>query len=173
MSTAPAEFQRLIDIVARLRAPDGCPWDREQTIDTLKPFVLEETYEVLEAIDAARSSRASARSSATFCSRRCSSRNSRTKPGTSPLPTRSRASPTSWCDDIRTSSAATSGEPALGTADQVRTRWEEIKAAGARGDRTKPKTLLGGVPEGLPALLRAYQIGVPRRLGRLRLGAHR
>src|SRR4029453_4030935 len=52
MSTAPAEFQRLIDIVARLRAPDGCPWDREQTIDTLKPFVLEETYEVLEAIDA-------------------------------------------------------------------------------------------------------------------------
>ena len=37
--------------MATLRAPDGCPWDREQTIDSLKPFVLEETYEVLEAID--------------------------------------------------------------------------------------------------------------------------
>ena len=37
--------------MATLRGPDGCPWDREQTIDTLKPFVLEETYEVLEAID--------------------------------------------------------------------------------------------------------------------------
>src|ERR1700733_3919051 len=48
---ASAEFARLIEIVARLRAPDGCPWDREQTIDSLKPFVLEETYEVLEAID--------------------------------------------------------------------------------------------------------------------------
>src|SRR6476619_3070459 len=45
------EFARLVDIVARLRAPDGCPWDREQTIDSLKPYVLEETYDVLEAID--------------------------------------------------------------------------------------------------------------------------
>src|SRR6478752_45591 len=48
---AADEFARLVDIMATLRAPDGCPWDREQTIDTLKPFVLEETYEVLEAID--------------------------------------------------------------------------------------------------------------------------
>src|SRR6476660_9461707 len=45
------EFARLVEIVATLRAPGGCPWDREQTIDSLKPFVLEETYEVLEAID--------------------------------------------------------------------------------------------------------------------------
>ena len=42
---------RLLDIVARLRAPGGCPWDREQTLASLRPFVLEETYEVLEAID--------------------------------------------------------------------------------------------------------------------------
>src|SRR5476649_2437469 len=48
---ASLEFLRLVDIVATLRAPDGCPWDREQTIDSLKPFVLEETYEVLDAID--------------------------------------------------------------------------------------------------------------------------
>ena len=38
--------------MARLRAPDGCPWDREQTFETIKPFLLEETYEVLDAIDA-------------------------------------------------------------------------------------------------------------------------
>src|SRR5215212_5162821 len=48
---AAAAFTRLVEIMATLRAPDGCPWDREQTIDTLKPFLLEETYEVLEAID--------------------------------------------------------------------------------------------------------------------------
>src|SRR3954447_713171 len=48
---AAREFTRLIEIMSTLRAPDGCPWDREQTIDTLKPFVLEETYEVIEAID--------------------------------------------------------------------------------------------------------------------------
>jgi ATP diphosphatase len=51
ISSAAAEFTRLVEIVARLRAPGGCPWDREQTIDSLKPFVLEETYEVLETID--------------------------------------------------------------------------------------------------------------------------
>src|SRR5579872_5341249 len=48
---AARELTRLIEIMATLRGPGGCPWDREQTIDTLKPFVLEETYEVLEAVD--------------------------------------------------------------------------------------------------------------------------
>ena len=46
------EFRRLCEIVARLRAPDGCPWDRQQTMKTIKPYTLEETYELLEAIDA-------------------------------------------------------------------------------------------------------------------------
>src|SRR5215472_10883552 len=45
------QFDRLVEIMAVLRSPEGCPWDREQTIDSLKPFVLEETYELLEAID--------------------------------------------------------------------------------------------------------------------------
>src|SRR3954465_7629341 len=49
--SAGAGLERLIAIMRRLRAPDGCPWDREQTLASLRPFVLEETYEVLEAID--------------------------------------------------------------------------------------------------------------------------
>ena len=48
---AGREFQKLVDIMRRLRGPDGCPWDRQQTLQTLRPFVLEETYEVLDAID--------------------------------------------------------------------------------------------------------------------------
>ncbi len=44
-------FERAVSIMARLRAPGGCPWDREQTFDSIKPYTLEETYEVLEAID--------------------------------------------------------------------------------------------------------------------------
>jgi MazG family protein len=51
MSTTGERFQRAVAIMARLRAPGGCPWDREQTFDTIKPYTLEETYEVLEAID--------------------------------------------------------------------------------------------------------------------------
>ena len=46
-----AKFERLLDIMRALRAPGGCPWDREQTHASLRPFVLEETYEVLDAID--------------------------------------------------------------------------------------------------------------------------
>lgn len=44
-------LRKLIDVVAKLRSPTGCPWDREQTLATIKPFTLEETYELLEAID--------------------------------------------------------------------------------------------------------------------------
>ncbi len=50
MSTG-TKFERVKSIMARLRAPGGCPWDREQTFDTIKRYTLEETYEVLEAID--------------------------------------------------------------------------------------------------------------------------
>jgi MazG family protein len=52
MSPAQAAVERLLSIMERLRGPQGCPWDREQTLKTLRPYVLEETYEVLEAIDA-------------------------------------------------------------------------------------------------------------------------
>jgi MazG family protein len=158
MSTAPAEFQRLIDIVARLRAPDGCPWDRDQTIDTLKPFVLEETYEVLEAIDAHDHPAL------------CEELGDFLFEAVFVAQLESEAGHFSIADSVKAVAdklvrrhphvfGRDSGEPALGTADQVRTRWEEVKAQ-ERKAQAKPKTLLGGMPDGLPALLRAYQIGV-------------
>jgi len=51
MVTPGEKFQQLVELMARLRGPNGCPWDREQTFDTIKPYTLEETYEVLDAID--------------------------------------------------------------------------------------------------------------------------
>src|SRR5213080_4878343 len=135
------EFDRLVAIMATLRGPDGCPWDREQTIDTLKPFVLEETYEVLEAID--RRDHAALREElgdfvfeAVFLAQ-----------------LESEAGHFTIADSIQ-SVAAT-----LDSADQVRTRWEEIKAQ-ERSGSPKPKTLLSGIAPTLPALLRAYHIGV-------------
>src|SRR3954453_14631377 len=50
MSTGE-KFERAVQIMARLRAPGGCPWDREQSFDSITPFTLEEAYEVIEAID--------------------------------------------------------------------------------------------------------------------------
>lgn len=46
-----ASLARLVEIMDRLLAPDGCPWDREQTLATLRPFLVEETYEVLDALE--------------------------------------------------------------------------------------------------------------------------
>src|SRR5438105_11825046 len=51
MPTTGERFERVVEIMAQLRAPGGCPWDREQTFDTIKRYTLEETYEVLEAIE--------------------------------------------------------------------------------------------------------------------------
>ncbi len=50
-SVAGDKFAELVELIARLRAPGGCPWDREQTHESLKPMMLEEAYEVVEAID--------------------------------------------------------------------------------------------------------------------------
>src|SRR5262245_21504118 len=46
-----AKFERLVEIMATLRGPNGCPWDQQQDFESLKPMLVEETYEVLEAID--------------------------------------------------------------------------------------------------------------------------
>ncbi|HKW19397.1 MAG TPA: nucleoside triphosphate pyrophosphohydrolase [Terriglobales bacterium] len=51
MPTTGERFERAVSIMTKLRGPGGCPWDREQTFDSIKPYTLEETYEVLESID--------------------------------------------------------------------------------------------------------------------------
>jgi MazG family protein len=53
----PATFDDLVTLMARLRSPEGCPWDREQTYDTLAPMLLEEAYEAFEAVEEAREGR--------------------------------------------------------------------------------------------------------------------
>jgi len=63
-------FHALVDLMAALRAPDGCPWDRKQTHESLKPYLLEETYEVLEILD--RQDRTNFRKSWAMCCCKCS-----------------------------------------------------------------------------------------------------
>jgi nucleoside triphosphate diphosphatase len=159
---AAREFTRLVEIMATLRGPDGCPWDREQTIDTLKPFVLEETYEVLEAID--RHDHAAL----------CEELGDFVFEAVFVAQLEAEAGHFTIADAVM--SAADKlvrrhphvfkrgpGEPPLATPGQVRARWEEIKAeertAPAEDGKAKPpKTLLGGLAPTLPALLRAFHI---------------
>jgi hypothetical protein len=74
---AAAAFARLVALIARLRAPGGCPWDREQTHRSLRPMTLEEAYEVLEAIDEGDDSHLAGASWATCSCRWSSTRKSR------------------------------------------------------------------------------------------------
>ena len=159
MSQVPAAdaFLRLVDIVATLRSPTGCPWDREQTIDSLKPYVLEETYEVLEAIDR-HDHEALCEEIGDFLFE-----------GVLLAQLEHEAGHFSVGDALAYVAdklvrrhphvfARGEGEAPLDSADAVVVRWEEAKAR-EQADSTRPKTLLSGVPEALPSLLRADQIG--------------
>lgn len=154
---AAQAFTRLLDIVAALLAPDGCPWDREQTIDSLKPFVLEETYEVIEAIDAHDHGAL------------CEELGDFVFEAVFLAQLESEAGHFTIADSLKSIAdklvrrhphvfAKEAGEAPLDSAEHVRTRWEEIKAQ-ERGGSATPKTLLSGIAPALPALLRAYHIG--------------
>jgi MazG family protein len=157
--TAGARFDRLVDIMRALRAPGGCPWDREQTLASLRPFVLEETYEVLEAIESG--SAASLREElgdylyeAVFLAQ------INEEAGTFTIGDAIDA----ICDKLVRRHphvfARQEGEDAI-TSGQVIERWETMKArerAEAGDAAKKPETTLSGVPKTLPSLLRAYEI---------------
>ena len=149
---AAAGFARLVEIMARLRAPGGCPWDREQTFDTIKPYLLEETYEVMDSIDArdwdgladelgdlllqvvffSQMAKEAGHFDVTDAIEAINSKLIRRHPHV-------------FADgDAKTS-------------DEVLRKWDEIKAT-EKAAKTKPKGLLGGVPRSLPALMEAKQI---------------
>jgi MazG family protein len=154
--TPGSAFDRLVEIVARLRAPDGCPWDREQTLETLRPFVLEETYEVLEAIDlgdrdALKEEIGDLIFEGVLLAQLCAEQQTFTVADSlrSIADKLVRRHPHVFGDDARAKSA-----------DEVLGKWEDAKAheRAAAPDGDKPKTILGGVPRALPALLRAHEM---------------
>jgi len=158
MSNPAHAFVRLIETMATLRSPNGCPWDREQTIDSLKPFVLEETYEVLEAIDR-RDHAALCEELGDFLFEAVFLARIEEEAGRFTI-----ADSLARITDklVRRHPhvfALEAGEAPLESAGQVRARWEEIKAE-ERSTQAEPNTLLGGLPPALPSLLRAYQIGM-------------
>jgi MazG family protein len=158
ISQASAEFARLVGIVARLRAPDGCPWDREQTIDSLKPFVLEETYEVLETIDH-HDHAALQEELGDFLYQAVFLAQLEEEAGHFAIADSARSAADKLVRRHPHVFAREEGQAPLETAGQVRARWEEIKAQ-ERGAQSRPRSLLGGIPSTLPALVRAYHIGI-------------
>jgi len=159
-TSAADEFARLVELVRVLRAPGGCPWDREQTLKTLRPFVLEETYEVLQALD--HDDRAALREElgdfifeAVLLAQVCSESGDFTVADSlrSISDKLVRRHPHVFARDEMPAGAGPT------TPDEVLERWEAIKAR-EKSDAGAPRTTLGGVPASLPSLLRAHEIGV-------------
>lgn len=149
-------FQKLTDLMAALRAPNGCPWDRKQTHESLKPYLLEETYEVLETIDQQDRTKlpeelGDVLLQVLFHSQIAAEAGAFT------------------IDEVMDQLADKlirrhphvfpngSNDPIPANADQVLAKWEDIKRE-ERQAAGRPESVLDGVPQTLPALLRAYQI---------------
>ena len=151
-SSAGEKFQKLVETMARLRAPGGCPWDREQTFDSIKPYTLEETYEVLDAIDRREWGELAEELGdfmlqAVFYAQ-MASEEKLFEIGDA-------------LDAINTKLIRRHphvfGEQSAETAGDVKRIWGEVKAA-EKKDKGKADGLLAGVPRALPALVEAQQI---------------
>jgi MazG family protein len=154
--SAGSAFQRLVDIMAHLRGPQGCPWDREQTLASLRGFLLEETHEVLDAIDR------------DDLNALCGEIGDLIFEGVFLAQVGADAGAFTVTDSIDAITAKLirrhphifdpKGRP-LTTAGQVVQQWEQIKAQ-EQSDSGERRSLLRGLPKALPSLLRAHEIGL-------------
>ena len=158
---ALAALARLLDVMHRLRAPGGCPWDREQTPETLRPYVIEEAYEVVDAIDAGdpaalRDELGDLLLQVVFQAEIASE--------TQRFDVAAVAS--AIADKLERRHPHVFGDVRVEDADEVVRNWKAIKArerAEKAGLPEAPPGVLHGVPRNLPALTRAQQVG--SRLG--------
>jgi len=152
-STTGERFERLVGIMARLRAPGGCPWDREQSFDTIKPYLLEEAYEVLDAIDqrdwpGLAEELGDLMLQAVFFAQMAS------EEGTFRIDD----SLDAISEKLIRRHPHVFGDGTAKTSEDVKRRWDEIKAD-EKKERGKPQQgRLDSVPRTLPALVEAQQI---------------
>lgn len=154
-ASAGREFQKLVDIMARLRGPGGCPWDHEQTVESLRGFLLEETYEVLDAID--RGDHAALLGEigdllfeGVFLAQ------IEFDEGRFNIGDSLRAITTKLVRRHPHVFATVAAH--VRTPGQVLEQWEQIKGSEQK-DAGERRSLLRGVPKALPSLLRAHEIG--------------
>ncbi len=153
-------FPRLVQVMQRLLAPDGCPWDREQDFASLRRYVLEEACEVIDAIDAddrkeLREELGDLLLQVVFLGELARREGSF---GPDDIVA-------AIVDKLVSRHPHVFGDLQLEDSDQVLDNWERLKAV-ERKERGNDKGVLGGVPSSLPALVRAQRVGDKvRRVG--------
>lgn len=145
-------LERLTGLVARLRAPDGCPWDRKQTMRDLKAYLIDEAYEVLKAIDSSDrrllcEELGDLLFQIVFIARLAE------EEGSFGI----RQVVEFIEEKMIRRHPHVFGDSRVSTAQEVVDQWEAIKAAEGKSPAT---SALGGIPEDLPALYRAYRLGL-------------
>jgi MazG family protein len=151
--SAGEKFEKLVSIMARLRSPGGCPWDREQTFDTIKPYLLEETYEVLDAIDSRNwlelaDELGDLMLQAVFFAQMASEAGH----------FRIENSLDAINDKLIRRHPHIFGDSEAQTADDVKKRWDEIKREEKAAKGAHPELLLDSVSRSQPALVEASHI---------------
>src|SRR5262245_58534686 len=153
-AAAIAALARLVDIMARLRAPGGCPWDREQTHATLRPYLLEEAYEVLDAIEhgdpaALRDELGDLLLQVVFHAELAR------EAGTFSIGDVA----TAIADKLERRHPHVFGDVAVRGADDVVRNWKQIKAEERASTHGVEAGVLDGVPRALPGLAHAQKVG--------------
>lgn len=152
---AGVRFQQLVEIMRTLRSENGCAWDRQQTVKTLRPFVLQETYELLDALDRGDHDEVKHELGdflfeAVFLAQIYSEEGRFTIADSiqSIADKLIRRHPHIFDPD---------GKASL-TPKQVKEQWEDIKAKERKDAGQGEKTVLSGVPRSMPSLLRAHEL---------------
>jgi tetrapyrrole methylase family protein/MazG family protein len=147
------KFEQLVAIMAKLRAPDGCPWDREQSFASIKPYLLEETYEVMEAIDKEDweglcDELGDLMLQSVFFAQMASEEGKfRIEDSLDAINAKLiRRHPHIF------------GDSQAADAEAVKKRWDEIKVEEKKAKGQAPQGLLDSVPRALPALVEAQHI---------------
>lgn len=148
------EFARLIAIMARLRSPGGCPWDRAQSREDLKPYLVEETYEVLDAIDSRdpvqlREELGDLLLQVVFHARIAEEEGAFTIEDVA----------RTINEKLIRRHPHVFGQAQARTPGEVLQNWEAIKKEEKRENGRETPSALDGVPRALPALLKAYRLG--------------
>src|SRR5437016_8447822 len=147
---AKRSFDDLVKLMTRLRGPDGCPWDRKQTLESLKPFVIEEAYEVVDAIDN-NDRRALLEEIGDFLLQAVFIAELTREEGSFDI----YDSVTAIHEKLVRRHPHVFGDVEARDAEQVLVNWEKLKNEERKAEN---KSVLAGVPQSLPALLKAARL---------------
>ena len=153
-------FPRLVELMQRLLAPDGCPWDRKQSFATLRKYVLEEACEVIDAIDSGDRQELRAELGDLLLQVVFQAELGRVEGAFGPDDVVA-----GICDKLVRRHPHVFGDVAVDNAEHVLRNWEAIKLQERAGTAKANESMLSGVPRSLPGLVRAQRIG--EKVGRV------